>query len=162
MLSLLLTDPTYEITQSQSLQIDSSSAQDSEVHDMNLGSHLDQNEVLICQCQSTQDLKMSLSANSQSAENFRGTQLRGVSKNGRFNWQILSMRHGQKYYLGTVDNIIKAAILYDIFSIQIKGLKAKTNFSYTRRELRAIVQLQSLVGIKHAIIKSKKGIKTLY
>jgi D-arabinose 1-dehydrogenase-like Zn-dependent alcohol dehydrogenase len=67
------------------------------------------------------------------------------------------MRHGQKYYLGTVDNIIKAAILYDIFSIQMKGIKAKTNFSFTRKELRAVMQLHVFTEIKHSIIKSKKG-----
>jgi hypothetical protein len=49
--------------------------------------------------------------------NYRGSNIRGVSKNGRCNWQILSMCDGSKFYLGTVDNILKAAILYDIFCI---------------------------------------------
>ena len=44
------------------------------------------------------------------------------------------MNEGAKAYLGTVDNILKAAILYDLFSIQAKGMKSKTNFNYTRRE----------------------------
>ena len=48
---------------------------------------------------------------------YRGTNFRGVSRNGRCNWQILTMIDGQKVYLGTVDNILKAAILYDIVSI---------------------------------------------
>lgn len=69
---------------------------------------------------------------------YKECNLRGVSKNGRCNWQILSMSNGAKFYLGTVDNILKAAILYDIFCLQTKGLKAKTNFNYTRHELIAI------------------------
>ena len=54
-------------------------------------------------------------------------------------------------YLGTVDNILKAALLYDIYCIQVKGLKAKTNFNYTKRELNAIMQLPSLMYIKENI-----------
>ena len=49
------------------------------------------------------------------------------------------MSDGGKFYLGTVDNILKAAILYDIFTIQAKGIKAKTNFNYNCKELRAII-----------------------
>jgi hypothetical protein len=51
------------------------------------------------------------------------------------------MNDGKKFYLGTVDNILKAAILFDVFTIQTKGIKAKTNFNYNRRELRAVLQL---------------------
>ena len=51
----------------------------------------------------------------------RGTNLRGVSKNGRNNWQILCFEESNKVYLGTVDDITKATLLYDIFSIQNKS-----------------------------------------
>jgi hypothetical protein len=61
------------------------------------------------------------------------------------------MNQGVKIYLGTVDNIIKAAILYDIYCIQMKGLKAKTNFNYSKRELNAVMQLPSLVEVKESI-----------
>ena len=47
----------------------------------------------------------------------RGTNLRGISKNGRCNWQILMMNLGANAYLGTVDNIAKAGLIYDIFAI---------------------------------------------
>ena len=85
--------------------------------------------------------KISQGGGESSANNelYRGTNFRGVSRNGRCNWQILTMIDGQKVYLGTVDNILKAAILYDIVSIQAKGLKAKTNFIYNKRELLAIL-----------------------
>ena len=55
--------------------------------------------------------------NCQSIENYRGTNLRGVSRNGKTNWQILSMAERGKFYVGTVDNIMKAAIIYDIFTL---------------------------------------------
>lgn len=50
-------------------------------------------------------------------EFYRGTKFRGVSRNGRNSWQILTMIDGRKVYLATVDNIINAAIIYDILSI---------------------------------------------
>jgi hypothetical protein len=49
------------------------------------------------------------------------------------------MSDGGKVYIATVDNIFRAAILYDIFCIQTKGLSAKTNFNFTRLELRALL-----------------------
>ena len=65
------------------------------------------------------------------------------------------MIDGPKAYFGTVDNIFKAAILYDIVSIQSKGLKAKTNYDYTRNELIALMSLESLIHIKRAIQQKK-------
>ena len=61
------------------------------------------------------------------------------------------MNQGVKIYLGTVDNIIKAAILYDIYCIQVKGLKAKTNFNYSKRELNAVLRLPSFMTIKDSV-----------
>ena len=75
----------------------------------------------------------------------RGTNFRGITRNGRCNWQILTMIDGTKVYLGTVDNILKAAILYDIASIQTKGMKAKTNFMYTKRELLYILFINNIL-----------------
>lgn len=49
------------------------------------------------------------------------------------------MIDNEKVYLGTIDNLLKAAILYDIVSIQMKGLKAKTNFIYTHREVLSVL-----------------------
>jgi hypothetical protein len=66
------------------------------------------------------------------------------------------MNDGTKSYLGTVDNILKAAIIYDIFSIQSKGIKAKTNFSYSKVELYSVMQLPSLMNIKLALNDVKK------
>jgi hypothetical protein len=50
----------------------------------------------------------------------------------------MAQNEHSKTYLGTVDNILKAAILHDILAIQMKGLEAKTNFKYTRRDLLCI------------------------
>ena len=69
------------------------------------------------------------------SQGFRGTSFIGVSRNGKRNWQIISMFNGTKFYIGTVDNMLKAAILYDLFSVQTKGLNAKVNFNYTVREI---------------------------
>ena len=58
------------------------------------------------------------------------------------------MNQGKNAYLGTVDNILKAAILYDIFAIQAKGKKAKTNFSFTRKEICAMFMIPELKEAK--------------
>ena len=61
-----------------------------------------------------------------------------------------------KFYVGTVDNIMKAAILYDIFTLQSKGTKAKTNFNMTTKEIKAILQLPSIMMVKLRLVKLKK------
>ena len=66
------------------------------------------------------------------------------------------MIEGEKVYVGTVDSMHKAAILYDIVSIQTKGLKAKTNFMYTKHELIAVLNIKNLINIKGKIVKSQK------
>ena len=54
------------------------------------------------------------------------------------------MIDSEKVYLCTVDNLFKAAILYDILSIQNKGLRAKTNFMYTKQECLAVLHTANL------------------
>ena len=58
------------------------------------------------------------------------------------------MYKGTKEYVCTIDSVLKAAILYDIICIQSKGLLSKTNFTYSQREVDAILRLPSLLGIK--------------
>jgi hypothetical protein len=58
------------------------------------------------------------------------------------------MIDGIKIYMGTVDNIFKAAILFDIVTIQNRGLKAKVNFCYTKLELLAMLLLPNLTYLK--------------
>jgi hypothetical protein len=99
--------------------------------------------------------KRGISYEKSQGNQFRGTSLRGVSKNGRNNWQILCFEESTKVYLGTVDDILKAALLYDIFSIQNKCRKAKTNFSYTAKEIIAIFKIKSLKLIRDNIVQMK-------
>lgn len=58
------------------------------------------------------------------------------------------MIDGEKFYVGTVDDMHKAAVIYDVLSIQTKGRKAKTNFNYCKNELLAILQLKKLSSNK--------------
>ena len=78
-------------------------------------------------------------------DQYRGTKFRGVSRNGRNSWQILAMIEGQKVYLATVNNILCAAIIFDILSVQTKGLRAKTNFHYSKLSLLVILNLNTLI-----------------
>lgn len=42
-------------------------------------------------------------------------------------------------YLGTFENEREAAVRYDEFAIRINGLRAKTNFSYNKAQVRKFV-----------------------
>ena len=52
--------------------------------------------------------------NEAGIDSFRGSSYHGVSKNGNKNWQILTMIDKYKLYIGTIQNILMAAIIYDI------------------------------------------------
>ena len=78
-------------------------------------------------------------------KDYRGTNFRGVSRNGKNSWQILAIMQSGKTYLATVDNILYAAILYDILSIQMKCQRAKTNFIYNKAEVLAALQVDNLI-----------------
>jgi hypothetical protein len=64
--------------------------------------------------------------------NFRGSRFRGISRNGN-GWQILVMMKQKKMYLGSLRDEEQAAKFYDRVAIQYQGIKAKTNYSYSKR-----------------------------
>ncbi len=68
----------------------------------------------------------------------RGSVYRGASRNGTF-WQVQLMEAKVKYYSSRFDNDLEAATFYDHLSICLKGRKAKTNFTYSVEEVRAIL-----------------------
>ena len=51
----------------------------------------------------------------------RGSKYRGVSKNG-FKWQIMVVSGRLKKYIGAIGSQVAAGILYDKYSIIIKGV----------------------------------------
>lgn len=44
-----------------------------------------------------------------------------------------------KKYIGAVDSEETAAHFYDKYALIIQGFEAKTNFSYTRREIEQLI-----------------------
>ena len=50
------------------------------------------------------------------------------------------MGNMKKYYSGSISNEVMAAKVYDRFSIQNLGLRAKTNFDYRRKDLIEIIK----------------------
>ncbi|CDW77894.1 ap2-like ethylene-responsive transcription factor [Stylonychia lemnae] len=64
----------------------------------------------------------------------RGSKFRGVSKNGK-KWQVMIVKGIAKKYLGAISSEQRAARLYDKYAMIIQGLQAKTNFSYTKRQI---------------------------
>ena len=68
----------------------------------------------------------------------RGSKYRGVSKNGS-QWQVLIMVKKKKRYLGSFSNEEEAARAYDKVALQHHGIKAKTNYDYTKEEVAAII-----------------------
>lgn len=73
------------------------------------------------------------------AENYRGSKYWGVSKN-KSKWQVMITLNHFKEYKGGFDTEDDAAKLYDRKSICTFGLKAKTNFDYTKREVLEILK----------------------
>jgi hypothetical protein len=57
------------------------------------------------------------------------------------------MMGGKKIYIASINNILSAAIINDFLTIQNKGLKSKTNFIYTKADLLAILNLNSLIRL---------------
>ena len=78
-----------------------------------------------------------------------------MSRNGRNKWQTMVTVEKCKTYLGSQNDPILAARIYDIALIQNSGLKVKeqirscqSNFQYTKAELLAILFEHSLIFIK--------------
>ncbi len=62
-----------------------------------------------------------------SADTFRGSTYRGVSKN-KNKWQMMIMGNFKKVYVGAIENEREAAYLYDKIAIILHGLKVTINF----------------------------------
>lgn len=46
----------------------------------------------------------------------------------------------RKHYIGSISTEIKAAKVYDTHAIQTHGLRAKTNFSYSKKQIEHILR----------------------
>ena len=68
----------------------------------------------------------------------RGSQYRGVSKN-KAKWQVMIMGNFKKMYFGAIEDEREAALFYDKLAIVSHGIKARTNFDYTRRDIISIL-----------------------
>ena len=77
----------------------------------------------------------------------RGSRYRGVSKNGS-QWQVLIMVKKKKRYLGSFTNEEEAARAYDKVALQNHGIKAKTNYDYTKEEIEKIMKEPKLLKIE--------------
>lgn len=72
------------------------------------------------------------------AESYRGSRYWGVSKN-KSKWQVMITLNHYKEYNGGFSDEDEAARVYDRKSICTFGLKAKTNFAYTKQEVVEIL-----------------------
>ena len=76
----------------------------------------------------------------------RGSKYRGVSRNGS-QWQVLIMVEKKKRYVGSFSNEEEAARAYDKVALQHHGIKAKTNFDYSKEELENILNSPHLLKL---------------
>ena len=58
------------------------------------------------------------------------------------------MIEAEKIYLCTTTDPNRAALLYDVVILQVKGFQAKVNFTYTKEELLSILFHPSIIEIK--------------
>lgn len=68
----------------------------------------------------------------------RASKYRGVSKNGSL-WQVQLGNTSSKRYVGSSKTEKEAAIQYDKKAIIANGLKARTNFAYSKSDLEKII-----------------------
>lgn len=61
----------------------------------------------------------------------------------------MCMVEGRQQFIATVDNLTMAAIIHDVISIQCNGLNVKTNFSYAKIDLLAIISSPHMLNIKN-------------
>ena len=71
--------------------------------------------------------------------NKRSSRYRGVSKNGN-QWQVLMMLNKNKSYIGSYSSEELAARVYDILALKNRGMKARTNFIYTNKQIQTICE----------------------
>ena len=64
----------------------------------------------------------------------------GVSRNGS-NWQSLITIKKRKTYIASYSQEAYAALTFDFYSILLNGLRAVTNFSYTKGELIEMLKI---------------------
>jgi hypothetical protein len=69
--------------------------------------------------------------------NKRSSRFRGVSKNGN-QWQVLMMIKKRKLYVGSFASEELAARIYDVLTIKSRGIRARTNFIYTSKQIKNI------------------------
>ena len=67
----------------------------------------------------------------------RRSKYRGVSKNGN-QYQVLIMINKKKTYIGSYPIEEDAARIYDILSLKYRGIRAKTNFYYSYKQINEI------------------------
>lgn len=65
----------------------------------------------------------------------------------------------EKIYLCSTNDLDKAALLYDMTIIQIKGLQSKTNFNYSGAELAAMLFVPSILQMKLQEPKGQREIE---
>ena len=73
------------------------------------------------------------------ADNYRGSKFWGVSKN-KSKWQVMITLNHFKEYKGGFEDEFSAARFYDKKSICTFGLKAKTNYDYTKFEVLELLR----------------------
>ena len=87
---------------------------------------------------------------------FRGTDYRGVSSNGS-KWQVMQMIEGQKIYLITTKDVVKAAELYDLAHLQARGKTAKINFECSKAYMLALLFERSVVQVSREVTAPRVG-----
>ena len=53
----------------------------------------------------------------------------------------MSFVRGKQIFMGTVDNVNMAALIYDIISLQSNGLDTKSNLTYSKLDIIAVLSI---------------------
>jgi len=91
-------------------------------------------EIALSKIPDTSDIILWSKNKHQLTKSTRGSRYRGVSRNGK-KWQVQLLGNLRKRYIGSIGSEEAAARIYDHYAILTHGLRAKTNFSYTKQEI---------------------------
>ena len=66
---------------------------------------------------------------------------KGVVKSSKDSWNVLLLGHFRRRHISNIRNEETAARIYDCYSMLCNGLKARTNFEYSRVDIENILKI---------------------
>lgn len=77
----------------------------------------------------------------------RATKYIGISLSSQGKWQVIFKYKGKMVYLGSYLDLGTAVLVYDMVTIQLKGIAAKTNYDYNKAQVMSMLLQPCLITV---------------